>query len=313
MTLLLSGSILALAWFAVVNLLLSAAARAVAPLASCHSRGRPSALLAVRLFPAAGSLLFVLGVFLPAHWLLEAPETGETFGAVLWGLAGLSTVLLIGSTLRALAALRDARALRRAWSAQALSNESGVLTIAGASGLSLAGLVRPTIVLGTHVKAALTSEELEVAVAHEAAHRRAWDNLKRFAVFAAPDFFRFTPTARLVEREWHAEVECAADDSAVGESAARAVSLASALLKVARLAHAPSPRHAELWSTFHDPALLDRRVRRLVEGETLAGARRQPVTILLASMASAVAIACWLGGLTDDVHRLTELLVRLLP
>jgi hypothetical protein len=66
-----------------------------------------------------------------------------------------------------------------------------------------------------------------------------------------------------------------------------------------------------VWSTLHDPALLEWRVRRLVGGAlTNAGPRRSRVLVAITFAAIALAASPALSG---PVHRLTETLVSLLP
>ena len=131
-----------------------------------------------------------------------------------------------------------------------------------AFGVSFFGIWRPTILVGSEARAALTPDELDLAISHEIAHRQSLDNLKRFMMHVAPDLFGWTGVARELEERWQTEAECEADASAAGGDGQRAVLLASALVKVARLGgmgHLRSPSPA--WSAFHVPTLLELRVR----------------------------------------------------
>src|SRR5262249_19691951 len=137
-------------------------------------------------------------------------------------------------------------------------------------GVSLAGILRPRILIGSATLAALTSDELDVAISHEVAHRRSRDNFKRFLIFCAPYVLGWLPAARWLEDGWQAEAECLADALAVGGDEMRAVVLASALVKVARLTRPASvPLASVAWSAFHVPTLLELRIRRLVSGDVL--------------------------------------------
>ena len=53
--------------------------------------------------------------------------------------------------------------------------------------MALVGVLRPRLLITRPVLEALTDEELRASVAHELGHWRAWDNLKRLAMRAAPD------------------------------------------------------------------------------------------------------------------------------
>src|SRR5580765_996459 len=98
-----SSIVLALAWFAGLNAIASAlAALAGLAIGRMDTTGRPRLLLTIRLFPSVGSLLFVGAMLLPSHWALEPRDANETFGAVLFCLAGAGALLLVRSVARAI-------------------------------------------------------------------------------------------------------------------------------------------------------------------------------------------------------------------
>ena len=73
--------------------------------------------------------------------------------------------------------------------------------------------------------------------------RNSADNFKRLLLLLAPDALPFLRGSAAVERAWLRFTEWAADDSAVNQDAACSLSLAEALVRVARLgvaAHASS-------------------------------------------------------------------------
>lgn len=312
MRLYLSATVLTLAWFGAINALGSlgawAAFEGLRRRAAVTGR-EPGAqvLFAIRMMPVVFAALFAFGVFLPVHWADEAREGREYFGVMWYALAGL-TVLLVGqSTVRTFGALRACRALRLSWPRGAAVIEDETMP-----GMSLAGIVRTTILVGRPVREALSEDELEVALAHELAHQQSRDNAKRFAMFASPDVFGFTAAARRLERMWNGAIECDADAVAVSGDPARAANLASALLKVARLAGASTHVPASpLWSTFYQRALLELRVRRLVSGTSVP--QQWPLLPVTAVLLTAAVYSAWMTGVPRAVHELTELLVSLLP
>jgi Zn-dependent protease with chaperone function len=319
MRVLLTISLLGLAWFAAVNLAASAIAWAAGRII-VHRRWRLHAdwLLLVRLFPAAAAGLFVSIVFLPAHLRFEPSDSDESFGRLVLTLFGLGAAIIWRAAARAAAvagaALRTNRAVAALPSAIPAAGVRGAYEIEQFAGLSLAGVFRTRILVGAEARRALTRDELDVALAHEHAHRASRDNVKRCAMFCAPDFFGWTSTARALEQRWRAEAECRADSRAVAGDERRAVQLASALVKVARLANGGRSRLASpVWSTFHEPMLLEARVRRLVSGEALnASSPRFTGSIVLTSV---VALA-WLGSspaAAQQIHHATEAIVHLLP
>jgi beta-lactamase regulating signal transducer with metallopeptidase domain len=135
--------------------------------------------------------------------------------------------------------------------------------------LLLAGVFRPRLVVSRGVREALTADQLAVAVCHEEAHGASRDNLKRLAILMTPDALPLVRCLREVERGWARMAEWAADDHAVGASRRRAVALAEALVRVARMG-AGLPAQALVTNLVGDPADLAARVERLIEPRTAA-------------------------------------------
>jgi hypothetical protein len=313
----LSTVILTLAWFSTLNIMSSALVwLIVRELRRFPRFPQPGVqwLFALRVAPSAVSLIFALGVFLPVHWLYEGREGSEYFGALLWFLALFAVALIAGSAWRVVVALRACRRLRRTWVGP-IGQRRAIVSDCEMPGMSLAGIVRTTIVVGRQVREALTREELEVAVAHEVAHRQSWDNAKRFVIFASPDVLRFTRAANELEQDWCAEVECLADARAVDGDASRATNLASALVKVARLVRATSGAvpAGSLWSTFYEEALLEQRVRRLVSGPAVPARLSWLLSLGAATAVFETIALIWFADIPRTVHFMTEVLVGLLP
>ena len=309
---LMSTVLLALAWFTAFNLAASAVSwLAGAALNQSGARPRAGALLAVRLFPACASLLLAFLMFVPAHWIAEPRDAQESFGWVVCAMAAAGAGLICRGIVRAAIlerADRKLRSLERSSSSVAETREAD-----GVPGIALAGLVRTRILMGRHVAPALTPAELEVAIAHEHAHGRALDNLKRWAIHCAPDFFGASAIARKVERDWHAAAESLADARAVGGDARRALDLASALVKVARLTILqPSSGWTPVWSPFNDPELLKARVL-LLTSDVPAAPPFRPVRAAGAALLFVVATTLFVPILSGPIHYITEAAVALLP
>jgi Zn-dependent protease with chaperone function len=316
MRLLVSNVLLALAWFAATNLVASAAAWTAGKRALARQvRPRAATLLALRLLPSIASIVFVAGIFLPSHWLYEPVESQESFGFVLSALAMGGAIMLAQSLARAAGIVRHAQQASSFVKATCNRLESGVFEVGGLVGVSLAGILRPRILIGSETLAALTPAELDLAISHEAAHRQSRDNLKRFLICSAPDVLRWTSVAAEIEERWHAETECQADAHAVGGNEERAATLASALVKVAQLARPPRINlTSPAWSAFHVPTLLETRVRRLVDGRigTPATAAYR-VWTTIATLAVAIPLAAWTFDVPYTLHKMTEALVAHLP
>jgi Zn-dependent protease with chaperone function len=315
--------LLGLVWFAAVN----AAASLVAWMLGSFAIRRPGPfgagrLLTLRLFPAAVSSVFMLAVFLPAHWRFEPADSNESFGVVLGAVAAIGLWLVLGAAGRALraglAGHRLAALVRRAARLEVGNrSESFVLFVLdGLPGVSLNGIWRPRILIGWEALAALTPSELDLAISHEIAHRRSRDNLKRLLMFCTPDLFGWTVVSRQLEERWQAEAECGADAHAVRVDRHRAVVLAAALVKVARLGcvgslHPISP--AMTSSALHVPKLLEMRVRRLVSGSPLPPVAVGKMGWPRAVLGLGAAVGLWLLGFSDALHLITEAMVTRLP
>ena len=320
MRLVFSTVLLSLAWFAAVNAAVSLlACRA---LALCRTttgpKGSPACarrVLLWRLMPFVSAAVVSGVLFAPAHIRLEPRVSDETFGAVVYGLALLAAALLVRSARRVWTILRAEWRLT-AWTGRvaALPGPNGILAweVPGLPGISLAGILRPRVLIGRSALRVLTPAELDVAVAHELAHRRAHDNVKRFVMLCAPDLFGASAAARRLEADWREEAECFADGAAAGADPERAATLASALVKVARLEREGCGTYSAAWSTFHEPGVLACRVRRLVAAgspEPIERSRVWPSVIAIAALAA----GAWIVGAPAALHSLTELAIQTLP
>ena len=312
MTMTMRAVVLTLGWFAAINAGASLLAWLLTGLASSRPQGgAPRRLVLIRLLPACASILFAGGMFLPSHLLFEPRDANDTLGLLWYSLSIAGAFLVVRSAWRACDVWRHGRQLRRVerGSDPALG---GARQVDGFSGVSLAGVISPRILIGPDVVRELTPAELDVAIAHEVAHRDAFDNLVRWLMLCAPDFFGHSTRAQRLEDDWHEAAESLADARAVLGDRVRAVHLASALVKVARLAaRAPRGREIPAWSTLNDPPLLEHRVRCLLSGALPPLAPRGPrlpvALTLVAGLIGAVPAAA------ESIHRMTEQLVRLLP
>ena len=233
----------------------------------------------------------------------------------------LGAVTLVLAVRRAVRDAAITRRLERDWRERARGPRTfadGRLPVYGLPDaspvISLAGLLRPRVFVASPVIEAFTSDEMEVSLAHEVAHHDARDNLKRMLVACSPDLLGIWPSGRALERRWRAAVEFAADDCAVGGDESRAVALASALIKVARLS--PAAAAAGSSSAFYDGTLLAARIDRLLSpdlgDESPATGPAYGWRLFLGSATLLAALlaaeAAWFG-----VHLATEGLVRFLP
>lgn len=317
MTNLTSAAILGLAWFAAVNLVISLIVAGLAYRLAGQVVGnvrRARLLLLLRFLPAGCATTLSLALFVPAHLRLEPIDAGERFGFILFALGAAAIGLFLRGGWRLAGLARAWRRLARATALYGTSQrEEAWVELPVIHGIVLAGVFRPRVLIGAGVRDALTPGELAVAIAHELEHGRMRDNLVRVALACLPDFLAFMPAARRIEALWEGEAECLADARAAGRSGARAIRLASALVKVARLPVPAASACQGGWSPLHHAALLETRVRLLVQPGRRPPLPRGNGLGGVALLVAGVITGAWVVGAPAGLHALTEVLVRLLP
>ena len=191
------------------------------------------AVFACRVAPAVVAFVLTFGLVLPSFLRFEPVRSAESVSMRLLWLSATTLLLAAIAAFRAMGAMFAGYALSRRWKRQArhIAEFSGipVYELPHAGGLvTTTGIVGKEIFVSSIVTASLTPAELEAALAHEYAHIRSSDNLKR----------RLLRALRLPcasgDRAWTSGVEVSADLLAL-QSGVPAVELASALVKVARL------------------------------------------------------------------------------
>ena len=315
---------LCLASFFVINLvaglLVLTSSKLAVRFADARSpRAAAHLLLALRLLPFALAVLFVVGLCVPSYLWLEPAATAERVGllCVALGLLGAVTWLIsIERTARCLfASLRHLRLCRLAGRETCMPGASSSLVVVEdeAPLLALSGLLRPQLLISRGVLHALSSEELDAALAHEQAHRRSRDNVKRLFFLLAPDIFPLVRPLRTLERSWSKFAEWAADDQATAGNSRRALSLAGALVRVARMGSAARLPYlsTSLLACDRD---LSARVERLLYVIPVLGANAKPAHhglrtagFLLAGGLAALFLAPFA---LSSVHELLELLLH---
>jgi len=298
-------------WIAVLLRLVGDGARRWSPIQ------RRRFFAAVRVLPCAAGLLFAALVVGPGYAWLEPRGARESVGPMLALVALGAIVLLARGPLSALSAWRATRRLEITWlrvSDRLKAPEVGFpvwRVREGSAGFWLSGLLRPRLIVSAEALDALTPVERAAAFGHERAHAASRDNLVRLGLAACPGALSLTSLGRRVEREWVGAAEADADRRAVGGSPAAAVELASALVKVARLAP-PPPAHAVAASALGDGDI-NTRVRSLLAGDL---SRRAPLRAQAVAWAGILVPLVAVAALSLDhtvvgmLHDLAEHLVR---
>jgi hypothetical protein len=312
---LLHGATLTLAWFVVVNVVCACIAAWIArrPLRT----ESPAFWFALRVAPAAAAVLFSLVLFVPSYSRYEPLDSLEGFDITLTACAAIALVFFAAAAARCVGAWRNAVRRVRCWmrSAQRLPIDAAVpafVVDTPVPVMALAGVVRPRLLVSRTLIDAFTSEELNAAVAHEIGHRRAFDNLKRLVMCAAPDALAFTSVGRALERRWASAAEHAADRMSDDERPSARWALASALVKVARLTPT-EPSASEPISTLLGGADIASRVQRLLDDAPVAARPGSWTWVVVAGLATAVAASPLYAPALRIVHVITEAVVHSLP
>lgn len=263
-------------------------------------------LFGLRIFPFAVSAVVTVFFTFPSFWLLERrslDEDAATFILALCSLiilgAGLFRVLRIQA--------RTTRAVSQ-WLVQTttISSDAGTPVLSashGAPALIVVGIRRPRVMVSDTAAVVLSEDELQVALRHELAHVRSWDNLKKVLIRSTP-----FPGMGGIERAWQEAGELAADEAAVANRR-EALDLAAALIKLSRSSQQwPKPLSAT--GLVSSSSSIDKRVKLLLEWR-MTERRLQhtrPWTLLILFV-MIVGIGSNYGATLMLTHRLTELLV----
>ena len=226
-------------------------------------------LLFARIAPLCAGVFVVLALCVPSYVWLEPIATNERVGLLFCAAGALGAWLSVQALSRACSAatrsIRFARACSTAGEVMTLSVPAATATVVSEQNvtLAMAGLFRPQLLVSRKVLDDLSTEQLDVALRHELAHRRSMDNFKQLLVMLSPEFAPFQRAFRRLEAEWRRVSEWAADDAASAGDPSKAVALAEALLRVARIA--ATEQLSPLCSTFvPGRADLAERVERLL-------------------------------------------------
>lgn len=284
-------------------------------LARTTASRRARAIAAARLAPVGAGVAFAT-ILAGAFLRFEPLDTTETPGVFLVCAAALTWVLTAGGLARAaqamLASTRCHRLLRLA--SRRIIRPDGTtvwLLETHYPVAAVTGLFRPRLLLSTRIIEECTASELDAIVRHERAHVRRGDNLARAAILYLPNPLAFTSAGREMEAAWAAAAEEAADDAAAGDLSEERTVLASALVRVARMANTPAPD----WTpalTFYEGNNLENRVRRLLEDHRFQGRVPRAGLALSALLAAGCAFALT-DGAAWHVHAWMEIAVQYVP
>jgi Zn-dependent protease with chaperone function len=241
------------------------------PVTSLSVKTRARIIFALRIGPVAAALIVVSAFIVPAYLLHEPENSGEAVSGKLAIIAFASSAAVCFSFFRICKTWFVTRRLASNWRKNASEIslpdiDVRVLRIVHAFPvMAVIGIIRPQIFVAERVLATLSTDELQAAMAHEYGHLRAHDNLKRSILRVCRDLLIIPVGARL-DRAWADSAESAADEYAAKKGRSTALNLASALIKVARIAPKCSLSTSAIGSYLIDQGCGDvtARVRRLL-------------------------------------------------
>lgn len=271
------------------------------------ARTRASLLVHARLAPATLSVVFAVLVQ-AAFWAFEPAGHDEPLGAVLGLLALAGAGLVAVVTARAWRSALATRRLAEAWRACGVEHR-----VEGWDGrawivrtpfpvVAVIGVREAELFVSHDVMAACSPRELATVAAHERAHVTGRDNLTRLLLAITP---AVGAAAGRLERAWEATAEELADLTA--RAGGNGVTLAGALLKVARLVDRARDMPALAISAFIGDGSLEARVRRLLAPPRAAGPAVQGPSLAL----NAALLLCGVVWGLPAIYDAAEALVRL--
>jgi Zn-dependent protease with chaperone function len=227
---------------AVGSLAAACAWRAARPLARrLAPASRADLIFAFRTTPTALAFACVT-LLLPAYFTYEPAHSDEEIGAKLALVAFVAAAGFALAAWRGIISLVATHRIKRSLMRRASPLRLGGVRVAAFRVehalplVAVVGCLRPRLFIASHLFDLLCEDEIAAAVAHELGHVSSRDNLKRTLMHLCRNVLPFAPRARALERAWSAESESAADEfAAVTGGAQAAISLASALVKIARL------------------------------------------------------------------------------
>lgn len=281
----------------------------------------PGALFALRVLPCAFALLVTTALALPSFLLLEPGNTTEVISLRLVVLALMGAAFFLLAVVRLIGVVGATRKATRRWMASASRlNLPGlaatVYLVDGETGLfAVTGIFRTRIFVGREIFQALSQDEFIAAVQHERAHVQAFDNVRQLIMKITRPLL-FDGLEKRIERLWTISAELAADHAAL-RSGVSALDLASALVRVARLAHSQTTPAAQLAASHLIPqdshgaialrvSRLSARIQNDETGPAPINVPLWPATIL----ALVLAYAFFLRSLLPAAHKAIEIIVR---
>jgi Zn-dependent protease with chaperone function len=195
----------------------------------------------LRFAPSLATLIAAAVFIVPAFLKYEPRTTKEPVSLALAVLAVIASTIIFGALHRAISAVLQSNRVMKRWMVNAVEQPMGLDGISvhrcrhDSPVIAVLGLWRTRIFVSDEVFEVLSAEELNAALRHEAVHARGRDTFKKLLLHLSPNVFPTLDLLAPVRESWARTRELCADEEAVCHDAQRTLSLASALVKVARL------------------------------------------------------------------------------
>jgi len=276
-----------------------------------------------RVSPIVIASTVALAFVVPSFLIYEPPNSGETIGLKLVVIIAIAAFGISAAGYRIFASWWRTRQLLAEWTADAtqmaidgfgipilkLRHEFPVFAVVG--------IIHPRLFIAEHVLETLDENELAAVLQHELGHITALDNLKRLGMKLCGDLV-VAPLGRGLDRDWSHAAEAAADEYAVAAGDRNtALSLAGALIKIARIMpQALPPMPAVSYAYMETGEALAGRVRRLIQladTDEPRPVRQIPMLVPVATLAVwMIVILATDGSFIARVHSLSEQVIAML-
>ncbi len=289
---------------------------------------RSSLIFALRFFPMVTAVVIVAAFFLPAYIIHEPRQSAEKVSVKLAVIAALSAAGLFLALWRGLSAWIATRRLINNWLQNSAPIELDQVSIPAYRlrhpfpVIAVVGAFRRRLFIADHLFELLSDEEIAAAIAHECGHLTTQDNLKRALLQACRDVLAMVPCGRALDRAWAESSESAADEYAARSGGEAALNMASALVKIARMAPAGiKPATPVTVSLIGDDAsLIARRVERLMQLAAVDDVRQRQSSLVdnylirfcLSLALAALALSVFTPNLLSKIHGFIEIVVSVL-
>lgn len=276
-------------------------------LARLSARWQERACFAFGLVSHLAAFVLAVAVVVPQYIRNEANSLNEHVGILCITGACLVAARYAYGLLRVLSLIRRALAQRRPGIAISIAGLPVWLMQSEHPLLAVEGLLSPRIVAsrGLLDHLPLGSNECEIALAHENAHARHFDNLKLLALMSLS-----LPFGESQVRLWHRAAEIAADSDAVGGSRTRAILLAETLVAIARSVP-DQPSGVLALSLLPHEADLETRIHCLLEEKAISVPRNKQFIWLGAGLILLAAFNLLFPLLVAFSHEFAEFLLHI--